>query len=246
MLATNNPRFGPAHLALARRRGLRFTNEFNHLMMETYHGPRAGNRSRLYREFAEFYTTERCRWAPTNPRRAFNLAFGSISSQFRDQLTMEQILAVMFETLGYRGAPRPGLFQTFEPAKYKGMRPLEEHFLSLFARKLKGKLTSLLRRTTDHGRKGDRTKFRPNPALGLLRQEVRPASEQDKLDSLLAILAVLDAREREVVHLLYWRDLSARKAGEWLGMNHKTVGRVHESALAKLRRHYGLEENSAA
>jgi DNA-directed RNA polymerase specialized sigma subunit len=103
-----------------------------------------------------------------------------------------------------------------------------------------------LRRTTDCGREGDRTKFRPDPALGLLREDVRPASEQARLDALPEVLTYLAGRERAVVHLLYWGDLSARKVGQMLGMDHKTVARVHASALAKLRRLYGLEDNLAA
>jgi RNA polymerase sigma factor (sigma-70 family) len=215
-------------------------------MIEENNGPRAGEERRLYGEFAQFYTSERCPWAPANPRRAFNMAFRKVYPEFSDRLSREQTLAAAYETLGYRGAPRPGLFETFDPDKYTGTRPLEEHFLSLFARKLTGKLKALLRRTTDSGRSGDRGKFRPDPDLGLLREDVRVASEEERLMALPAVLACLSPRERAVVHLLYWGDLSAHKAGKLLELSHKTVCRAHRSALAKLRRLYGLEENLAA
>jgi RNA polymerase sigma factor (sigma-70 family) len=76
--------------------------------------------------------------------------------------------------------------------------------------------------------------------------ETRPASEQARLDALPAALAGLDPRERGVLHLVYWADLSARKAGALLGLDHKTVGRVHATAVRKLRRQYGVEESLAA
>ena len=73
-----------------------------------------------------------------------------------------------------------------------------------------------------------------------------PPSEAARLEILPAVLACLDARERSVIHLLYWADLSARKVGALLEMDHKTVARVHEKAVAKLRRLYGVEENNLA
>lgn len=232
----------PANLALARRGGPRSSNEFYNPMSEM----KAGTNSRLYDEFAQFYAQERCPWAPTNPRRVFDLAFGKTFRAYRKTLSREQVLAAVYDTLGFRGAERPGLFQTFDPARYSGSRPYEDHFLSLFARKLRGKLSLMTRRTTDGGREGDTTKFRPNPALGLLRKEERPASEQALLDDIPAVLDCLDARERGVIHLVYWADLSARKVGALLGMDHKTVARVHDQAVGKLRRLYGVEENLAA
>lgn len=137
-------------------------------MTENNGGPTRG----LYKEFAQFYTSERCQWAPTSPRRVFNLSFGKTLREYRRNLSDEQVLAAMYATLGHRGADRPGLFQTFDPAKYTGKRRLEDHFVALFVRKLKGKLKMLKRRTTDHGRAGDSVLFHTNPALGLLHERV--------------------------------------------------------------------------
>jgi hypothetical protein len=206
--------------------------------------PRVGA-SRLYPEFAQFYAAERCRWAPANPRRLFNIAFTTIYPAFEARLSPEQTLGVVYTTLGFRGADRPGLFQTFDPAKYHGTRPLPDHFVSLFARKLTGKLKRAVART-DQGRSADPAKFRPKPVLGLLDEGVLRRDEQEALDDLPAALARLDAREHDVVHLTYWADLSARKVGAALGMDHKAVARVHAAAVAKLRRAYGVEENLAA
>ncbi|HYH67462.1 MAG TPA: hypothetical protein VD866_22380 [Urbifossiella sp.] len=215
-------------------------------MFDRNDGPEAGPKRQLYREFAEFYRAERCRWAPDNPRRVFNLAFRRIYPDFEHQLSEEQFLAVVYRALGFRGADPRGLFQMFDPAMYRGRRRPEDHFVSLFARKLTGLLKRAVARTTDRGRAADPTKFRPNPALGLLHERERPASEQAQLDLLPAVLACLDAKERAVVHLLYWSDLSTRKTGALLEMDHKTVARVHVAAVAKLRRLYGVEGNLAA
>src|SRR5437868_6898679 len=96
---------------------------------------RAGMR-RLYAEFAEFYTAEKCRWAPAEPRRVFNLAFEVVYPDYRDRLSPEQFLGVLYATLGFDGADPPGLFQTFDPTRYNGRRRLDDHFVSLFVTKL--------------------------------------------------------------------------------------------------------------
>jgi RNA polymerase sigma factor (sigma-70 family) len=215
-------------------------------MYQKNDGPRAGTMSRLYGEFARFYEQQRCPWAPANPKRIFNLAFDKLYPRFYDRLSEEQFLSAVYATLGFPGSDPKGMFETFDPAKYRGSRGLDDHFVSLFARKLTGKLTRAVSRTTDRGRRGDPAKFRPDPALGLLDERVRPESEQACLDLLPAVLACLDARERAVIHLTYWGDLSARKVGELLGMDHKGVARVHDRAVGKLRRMYGVEEKLAA
>jgi DNA-directed RNA polymerase specialized sigma24 family protein len=73
-----------------------------------------------------------------------------------------------------------------------------------------------------------------------------PASEAARLDILTVVLAYLTPRQRAVVHLIYWEGLSARKVGTLLGMDHKTVARVHAAAVAELRWLYGVEEKCAA
>jgi hypothetical protein len=80
----------------------------------------------LYREFAHYYTTERCEWAPDNPERVFNLAFKTVYPRYRKRLTPEQFLAEVYGTLGFSSAQPDGLFQTFDPAKYTGAGPLTD------------------------------------------------------------------------------------------------------------------------
>ena len=216
-----------------------FYNETHEKMYESD----AGARGRLYAEFVQFYMSERCRWAPENPQRAFKLAFGRTFRESRRGFSDEQVLAAMYAALGYRGADRAGLFRTFDPAKYTGTRRPEDHFVSLFARKLKGKLLSMRRRTTDRGRAGDPVAFPHDPALGLLHGL---AYEPPPGGDLPAVLACLAPRERAVVHLMYWEGLSARRVGALLGVDHKTVTAIHRAAVRKLRRLYGVEENLAA
>ncbi len=200
---------------------------------------------RLHNEFARYYTAERCEWAPTNPRRAFNLAFEIASRRKYRPLSEEHVLTVVYATLGFRGADQPGLFQTFDPAMYNGTRHLSDHFINLFARKLSGKLSREMTRTTDRGRKGDVEKFQTTPGLGLLNERTQPDRNRHLLDDLPEVLSCLNGRERGVIHLLYWEDLSARKVGALLGMDHKTVASVHQTAVNKLRRAYEIEENLA-
>jgi hypothetical protein len=209
-------------------------------MQDTYGGPAAARRH-LSAEFARFYDACRCGWAPANPDRAFGLAFKSVYPEFDNRVSEEEVLAAAFDALGYPGADRPGLFRTFDPGKYSGGLPLEDHFLNLFARKLRGKLESSLRRTTDNGRPGDPDKFRPNPALGLLRGTAEPAANRTPADDLRADLGVLTDRQRAAVWYRYWAGLSDRDAGRRLGLDHKTVAKDHRAALARLRPLYGAE-----
>ncbi len=201
--------------------------------------------NRLYQEFAHYYMAERCQWAPTNPRRAFNLAFEIASRRNYRPLSEEHVLTVVYATLGFRGADRPGLFQTFDPAKYNGTLPLNDHFINLFARKFSGKLSKEMSRTTDRGRKGDAEKFQTTPGLGLRNERTLPDRNRHLLDDLPEVLNCLNGRERGVIHLLYWEDLSARKIGALMGIDHKTVASVHQTAVSKMRRAYGDEENLA-
>jgi hypothetical protein len=203
---------------------------------------RAGALCRLYEEFARYYVEERCEWAPANPRRVFNLAFERFYPGVQNRMSPEEFLGVVYQTLGFRGTDRDGLFQTFNPALYRGHRPLDDHFVSFFARKLKGKLGRAVGRTTDRERPGDPHTFRTDPGLGLVNHRDVSDRDREHLADLPAVLSFLDPRERAVVHLLYWDDLSTRKAATLLNIDHKTVARVRDGAVAKLRRLYGVEE----
>ena len=74
----------------------------------------------LYREFTAYYTQERCHWAPSNPKRAFNLAFKTLYPAYCERMAPSLFLSFIYDTLGVRGGEPRGLFQTFDPEKYKG------------------------------------------------------------------------------------------------------------------------------
>src|SRR5262249_23061713 len=114
----------------------------------------AGTKSRLFREFAQFYLTEKCDWAPSNPRRVFNMAVEVLYKECRNKLSEEQVLAELYGVFGFAGADPPGLFQTFDPTRYRGRLRVEDHFINLFVRKLKRRLGRCARRFTDGGRRG--------------------------------------------------------------------------------------------
>jgi hypothetical protein len=202
--------------------------------------PRWQSTSRLYREFREFYDAHRCVYAPANPRRIFNLCFKSVYRAYRNRLTTFEFLGVIYTTLGVRqGEPR-GLFQTFDPVKYKGKLPLDRHFVNLFKKKLWGKLILALSPRTDQGKPADPGKFHARPELGLRRAAGLSRWDRDVREAIHEALAYLDELERAVIHLTYWGGLSARMVGELLSVDHKTVGRRHCRALQKLREFYGV------
>src|SRR5213080_1787408 len=94
----------------------------------------------LYREFASYYVQQRCPWAPTNPRRLFNLALKSMFRRFGKRITLWELVGEMYATLGVaRGEPR-GLFQDFDPSRYHGKLLLESHFANMFKQRLRARL----------------------------------------------------------------------------------------------------------
>ena len=203
-------------------------------------------RNHLYEELALYYATERCRWAPANPRRLFNLAFKRLYPAYRRWISSHQFLAVVYDTLGTRrGKPR-GLFQTFDPARYTKSLPLEEHFINLFAQKLKGRAKNHLKREAAHGQVCDPTKLRAQPEMELVGTTQRSTRHGEWLASIPDALWQLDAEEHLVIRLKFWDDLSLREIGLALRQDHKTVGRRQEAALGKLRRYYGVEPGAAA
>ncbi|AMV29380.1 RNA polymerase sigma factor SigB [Gemmata sp. SH-PL17] len=204
-------------------------------MSENKHGLTSCMKNQLYREFALYYEAERCQWAPLNPKRVFELAFGTILREYEGRVTGEELLGLMYTTLGFPGAEPPGLFQKFDPRKYHGVLTPENHFVNLFGQTLRGRLDRAVARTTDNGRKGNRSKFRNTPALGLVCERVAVPSERAKLVVLPALLEFLDERERLVISLTYWGGHSSREVGDLLGMHHTTVLRVRDAAVAKLR-----------
>lgn len=76
---------------------------------------------------------------------------------------------------------------------------------------------------------------RPSPAGG-------PGDGQGgDRDLLVSVLAELPERQRAVVVLRYWEDLSAEEVASMLGCSVGTVKSQASRALAKLREHPGLE-----
>jgi RNA polymerase sigma factor (sigma-70 family) len=194
---------------------------------------------KLYEEFQGFYTRHRCRWAPANPRRIFNLCFRSLYPQFNRRITPYGLMAVVYEVLGVRRAEPRGLFQTFDPAKYKGSLPLEDHFVNLFTKRLRGKLSKACVPASDSGREADPARFRARPEIGLHKEGGMADRDRELVESVPEALACLEKQERLVIHLNYWVDLSGRQIAAVLGIDHKTVRGRHDRAIRKLRRFYG-------
>ena len=128
-------------------------------------------RGRLYAEFESYYVAHRCRWAPENPRRVFNLCVHVVYRRYRKRLTLPAFLSVVYATLGIPfDESRPhtdadkrrlhGMFQKFDPAKYRGVLPIEDHFINLLRRKVEGRLLRYLQAPTDTGNRGDDGLFR--------------------------------------------------------------------------------------
>jgi RNA polymerase sigma factor (sigma-70 family) len=157
-----------------------------------------------------------------------------IYQEYRNKLTEEQLLAEVYAVLGFAGSKPPGLFRTYDPAKYHGRLSHEDHFVNLFARKLKSRLRRAARRAS-----GDCRRRR----LYAAREQTVSTQEQMCRALLPVVLGCLEPRERAVIHLTYWEALSARKVGELLGIDDKTVKKVHDKAVGKLRRWYGVEES---
>lgn len=61
----------------------------------------------LYREFEVYYQKQRCVWSPENPRRIFNLCMNHIYPTYRQRLSREEFLTIMYLTLGVHPAPPP-------------------------------------------------------------------------------------------------------------------------------------------
>src|SRR4051812_2790433 len=102
--------------------------------------------TRCYHEFRDFYVRERAAWvaerperdawAPRSPRRLFNLAVRTLYRAYRRRLSVWQFVGAVYDTLGLASGDGPGLFGDFNPAKYHGNRPLQDHFAAMFKRRV--------------------------------------------------------------------------------------------------------------
>ncbi|MEV6956803.1 SigE family RNA polymerase sigma factor [Streptomyces sp. NPDC051183] len=68
------------------------------------------------------------------------------------------------------------------------------------------------------------------------------AAWADERNALMAALAVLPARQRAVVVMRYWEDLSESEVADVMGCSRGTVKSQASKALAKLRVHPGLAQ----
>lgn len=217
-------------------------------MFESNDRSTAGATRRLYEEFARYYTTERCPWAPENPRRVFNLAFEVIYPRWCDVLTEEEFLRAIYDILGFRGSKPQGLFETFDANQYGGPLPLPDHFVNLFRVKLEGRVLDECRRATRlRRRKYKPGTLTPNGERRLKRLDnPLTGADQERVDALAEALAVLPPVELAVVHMTYWGRYSRQEVADQLDLDRDTVRRRHESALARLRVFYGVSAKSAA
>jgi RNA polymerase sigma factor (sigma-70 family) len=192
----------------------------------------------LRKDFEEFYTSNRCTPAPPNPRRIFNLCYRTIYPRYRRRLTEWDFLAVVFETLGVREGYPCGLFQKFDPLKYQGKLSLEDHFINLFAKQLRGRLSKACRPASDRGRRGNPVRFLSRPELGLLKDGPLSSRDRDLIESVSEALGTLEGVERLIISLTYWGDLTNRKIAVALGIDPKTVRSKHDKAIRRLRVFY--------
>lgn len=146
-----------------------------------------------------------------------------------------------YKVLGVPGE-LPGLFDQFDPTRYHGSRSLEVHFTNLFATRLRDRVNEALRRQrSDKGRRGD-------PSFRGLRRSSQETEDRDFAEEVErlsptvrdAVDTCLSPTEREVIDLQYWKKTPSRLVAAILRMNRRTAKKHHDSALRKLRRHYGL------
>ncbi len=211
-------------------------------MRQTNRSP-AGVGSPLYREFAAYYAAERCRWAPDNPRRLFNLAFKKVYPRFCDRLTEEEFVETMYTTLGFPGSRPRGLFRTFDPAKCHDRLPLADHFANRFKAQLAYRVRDRLRREAKRRRRRvRRKKLTPGAERRLRRDGGSPYDrvEREWVDALPEALGRLAPDESVVVRMTYWERYSLREVAVVLGLDRGTVRRRHDAAIAVLRAFYGV------
>jgi RNA polymerase sigma factor (sigma-70 family) len=195
---------------------------------------------RLFSEFAAYYDPLRCPHAPP-AARAFRLLWGLYRRRFHRWVCPWEFLATVYDTLHGTSDRYPGLFASFHPGSYRGRLPLEKHFLNMLVKRLRARF---------QGRRkaGRRTARAWRRAREELAREVRHRhSSDDPLSSLPEALATLDREEARVIDLRYWHGFTtARAIARELGIDHKTVARRHDRAIARLRAFYGVGDPDCA
>jgi RNA polymerase sigma factor (sigma-70 family) len=162
--------------------------------------------------------------------RLFNLALETLYPHCRKRMTLWAFLSEMYKTLGLHSGKPKGLFQDFDPNRYKGTLTLASHFTNLFKGRLRANIQRALASKDDERRCESPEKYRGH------RYTSRPASLKWELESTLPeMFARLGESERTIIRLRYWEGQSNRQIGERLGIDHKTVRRRHDAAVERLR-----------
>jgi len=181
----------------------------------------------LVREFCEFYQARRCPCAPANPMRIFRLG-ETLYKQYLRRITPAGFMSVLYETL-------QSIFQRFDPTKYQGQRPIEDHFANFFKKTLWGNLRRAMRPRSDMGRKGNRQKFHPQPELGLriAKESLHTEWAHEEIHEAVSELPQV---EQSIIRGRYWADLSEAKVAKSLGIDRRTVKKRHDMAIERLRK----------
>ena len=153
-------------------------------------------------------------------------------------MSLPHLLSTIYRTLGFNGNERAGLFQTFDPSKYKGKLPIEDHFVNLFKKRLWGSILRAINPRSDAGRPCDRSMFAASADIGLIKQEKVSKRGRESIDCIQDALARLGPIERLIIELKYWLRLSNRTIAAELSIGRGTVRNKHSKAIRELRRYY--------
>jgi RNA polymerase sigma factor (sigma-70 family) len=163
------------------------------------------------------------------------LAFEVVYPNFRDQLTEEEFLGLVYDTLGFPGSQPRGLFETFDPTRYSGSLPLNDHFINLFKLKLDWRLKDWLRQSDRESRplrRDDGSRY--------------DRIDQERVEALQEGMGLLTQGERKVVYMKYWGRCSQQEVAVELKLDRETIRRRHGMAIGKLREFFGIFGKSAA
>jgi RNA polymerase sigma factor (sigma-70 family) len=140
------------------------------------------------------------------------------------------LLSVLYETLSK-------LFEDFDPARYGGERPLTDHFVDMFAGRIKRALARRARPKSDKGKKGDKNRFVGRPELGLFNGTSDRTSLQNEWmrQKVHEALRHLPEAQHQVIKGKYFLEQSYREIARELGFDHKTVRKRHDDAIDRLR-----------
>lgn len=177
--------------------------------------------------------------------------------------SQEELAAHVFLVLDGRTTNGRGLLNDFDRTKYCGRLTTDDHFMNLFAGRLRSRLANAAESATDGGRRGDPDRFLHRPGGGWYSVRAvaqhgspvhskdidnlpdRPRQARHGLESLtdyvweaLDALAPVDDR---ILWMCIGCECSDRDVGREVGVCHKTVARRVKAALAKFRTFFANE-----